>query len=136
LKLNYQLEGPKIREKKWSIQLIRFAAIFGIIGTFLGSKMSRNMECSLRPIHAHILLVGWLSVFAWGIFYKVYTVKYKKNVSIHAITAMIGAFVQTFGMRMYNLNPFRMGRSELAPCNRKRNRKRTKLVPVGDRVAE
>ena len=57
----------------------------------IGSKMSGNMDYSLRPIHAHILLVGWLSVFAWGIFYKVYTVKYKKLVSIHAITAMLGA---------------------------------------------
>jgi len=95
-------------EKKWSIRLIRFAAIFGIIGTFLGSKMSGNMDYSLRPIHAHILLVGWLSVFAWGIFYKVYTVKYKKLVSIQAITAMLGAFGLTFGMWMYNLNPFNL----------------------------
>ncbi|MEK3953350.1 MULTISPECIES: hypothetical protein [Psychrobacillus] len=95
-------------EKKWSIRLIRFAAIFGIIGTFLGSKMSGSMDYSLRPIHAHILLVGWLSVFAWGIFYRVYTVKYKKLVPIHAITGMLGALGLTFGMWMYNLNPFNL----------------------------
>lgn len=82
--------------------------IFEIIGTFLGSKMSGNTDYSLRPIYAHILLVGWLSVFAWGIFYKVYTVKYKKLVSIQAITAMLGAFGLTFGMWMYNLNPFNL----------------------------
>lgn len=64
-------------EQKWGICLIRFAAIFGLIGTFIGSHMSGNMDYSLRPIHAHILLVGWLSVFAWGIFYKVYRIKYK-----------------------------------------------------------
>lgn len=93
-------------EQKWSIRLIRFAAIFGLIGTFLGSKMSGSMDYSLRPIHAHMLLVGWLSVFAWGIFYKVYRVKYKKLVSVHSILAMTGAFGLTFGMWMYNLNPF------------------------------
>jgi hypothetical protein len=93
-------------EQTWSIRLIRFAAIFGIIGTFLGSHMSGNMDYSLRPIHAHILLVGWLSVFAWGIFYKVYTIKYKKLVPIHSIMGMVGAVGLTLGMWMYNLNPF------------------------------
>ena len=95
-------------EKKWAIRLIRFAAIFGLIGTFLGSKMSGSMDYSLRPIHAHILLVGWLSVFAWGIFYSVYTVKYKVLVTIQSILGMTGAFGLTVGMWMYNLNPFNL----------------------------
>ncbi|MGM9945054.1 MAG: hypothetical protein ACI33M_08940 [Lysinibacillus sp.] len=95
-------------EKKWAIRLIRFAAIFGLIGTFIGSKMSGDMDYSLRPIHAHILLVGWLSVFAWGIFYSIYTVKYKVLVTIQSILAMTGAFGLTFGMWMYNLNPFNL----------------------------
>lgn len=95
-------------EQKWSIRLIRFAAIFGLIGTFIGSHMSGNMDYSLRPIHAHVLLVGWLSVFAWGIFYKVYRVKYKKLVTIHGILAMTGSFGLSFGMWMYNLNPFNL----------------------------
>ena len=95
-------------EQQWGIRLIRFAAIFGIIGTFIGSSMSGSMDYSLRPIHAHILLVGWLSVFAWGIFYKVFTVRHKKLVSIHGVTAMFGAAGLTFGMWMYNLNPFNL----------------------------
>ena len=95
-------------EQKWSIRLIRFAAIFGLIGTFLGSQMAGQMDYALRPIHAHILLVGWLSVFAWGIFYKIYRVKYKKLVTVHGILAMTGAFGLTFGMWMYSLNPFNL----------------------------
>jgi hypothetical protein len=95
-------------EQKWSIRLIRFAAIFGLIGVILGSRMSGSMDYSLRPIHAHMLLVCWLSVFAWGIFYKVYRVKYKKLVTAHAILSMLGAFGLTFGMWMYNLNPFNL----------------------------
>jgi len=95
-------------EKLWSIRLIRFAAIFGIIGTFIGSQMAGEMDYTLRPIHAHILLVGWLSVFAWGIFYQVFTVKHKWMVTAQSITAMTGAFGLTFGMWMYNLNPFNL----------------------------
>jgi hypothetical protein len=95
-------------EQTWSIRLIRFAAIFGIIGTFLGSQMSGSMDYSLKPIHAHILLVGWLSVFAWGIFYKVYKIKYKKLVAVHSILGMIGAVGLTLGMWMYTINPFNL----------------------------
>ena len=95
-------------EKKWAIRLIRFAAIFGLIGTFLGSKMSGDLDYSMRPIHAHVLLVGWLSVFAWGIFYSIYTIKYKVLVTIQSILAMTGAFGLSFGMWMYNLNPFNL----------------------------
>lgn len=95
-------------EKKWSIRLIQFAAIFGFIGTYLGSHMAGVMDYSLSPIHAHILLVGWLSVFAWGIFYQVFEIKYKKLVTIHSITAMLGAIGLTAGMWFYNLNPFNM----------------------------
>ena len=95
-------------EQTWSIRLIRFSAIFGIIGTFIGSQMSGNMDYSMKPIHAHILLVGWLSVFAWGIFYKVYTIKYKRLVPIHSILGMLGAAGLTVGMWMYNLNPFNL----------------------------
>lgn len=105
---SYTTIGGLIMEQKWSIRLIRFAAIFGLIGTFLGSQMSGNMDYSMRPIHAHILLVGWLSVFAWGIFYKVYRVKYKKLVTVHGILSMTGAFGLSFGMWMYNLNPFNL----------------------------
>ena len=95
-------------EQKWSLRLIRYAALFGIFGTYLGSKMSGEMDYSLRPIHAHILLVGWLSVFAWGIFYKAYKVRYKKLVAVHGWLAILGSFGLTFGMWMYNLNPFQL----------------------------
>ena len=95
-------------EKKWAIRLIRFAAVFGLIGTFLGSKMSGDLDYSMRPIHAHVLLVGWLSVFAWGIFYSIYTIKYKVLVTIQSVLAMTGAFGLSLGMWMYNLNPFNL----------------------------
>lgn len=93
-------------ERKWSLRLIQVAAIFGFIGTYLGSHMAGTMDYGLRPIHAHILLVGWLSVFAWGIFYRAYTVKYKKLVSVHGVLSIVGAIGLTSGMWFYNLNPF------------------------------
>ncbi|QSB11844.1 hypothetical protein JTI58_09640 [Lysinibacillus fusiformis] len=96
-------------EQKWSIRLIRLAAIFALIGTYLGSHMSGSGSYENRPIHAHILLVGWLSMFAWGIFYRAFKVKSQKLVTIHGWTAIIGVLGLTLGMWFYNINPFNFG---------------------------
>lgn len=95
-------------ERKWSLRLIQVSAIFGLIGTYIGSQMAGTMDYALRPIHAHILLVGWLSIFAWGVFYRLYTVKYKKLVTAHGILALIGSIGLNTGMWFYYLNPFNM----------------------------
>lgn len=92
--------------EKWSLRLIRIAAIFGLIGTILGSHMAGSGSYAFRPIHAHILLVGWLSMFAWGVFYRLYTVKYKKLVNLHGWTAILGAIGLTAGMWLQFLKPF------------------------------
>ncbi|WP_155593454.1 hypothetical protein [Lysinibacillus cavernae] len=96
-------------EQKWSIRLIRLAAIFAFIGTYLGSHMSGSGSYEYRPIHAHILLVGWLSMFAWGIFYRAFKVKSQKLVTIHGWTAILGVLGLTLGMWFYNINPFNFG---------------------------
>lgn len=95
-------------EQRWSIRLIRLAAIYGLLGAYIGSHMSGAGSYEFRPIHAHILLVGWLSTFAWGIFYRVFKVKSPKLVTAHGWTAVIGVFGLTIGMWMYNLNPLNL----------------------------
>ena len=93
-------------QEKWSIRLIRVAAIFGLIGTILGSHMAGSGSPAFRPIHAHILLVGWLSLFAWGVFYKIYKVRAKKLVSVQGWTGIIGAIGLTTGMWLQFMQPF------------------------------
>ncbi|WOV87667.1 hypothetical protein QWT69_00665 [Sporosarcina oncorhynchi] len=93
-------------QEKWSIRLIRISAIFGVIGAFLGSHMAGSGSGAFRPIHAHILVVGWLSVFAWGVFYKVYKVRAKKLVTVHGWTAIIGSIGLTAGMWFQFMKPF------------------------------
>lgn len=93
-------------QNKWSLRLIRIAAIFGLIGTVIGSHMAGAGSYAFRPIHAHILLVGWLSVFAWGVFYKVYTVRANKLITFQGWTAIIGSIGLTVGMWLQFLKPF------------------------------
>ena len=93
-------------EEKWALRLIRISAIFGLIGTLIGSHMAGAGSPAFRPIHAHILLVGWLSMFAWGIFYKNYKVKASKLISVQGWTGIIGTIGLTTGMWLQFLQPF------------------------------
>jgi hypothetical protein len=93
-------------QEKWSLRLMRIAAIFGLIGTVIGSHMAGAGSYAFRPIHAHILLVGWLSVFAWGVFYKLYAVRSQKLVAIHGWAGIIGAIGLTAGMWLQFMQPF------------------------------
>lgn len=89
-------------QRKWAMNLIRIAAIFGLIGVVIGSKMSGSENYALKPVHAHVTLVGWLSVFAWGIFYYVVPMKKLILVKVHAIFGAVGAVGLTLGMYFYN----------------------------------
>lgn len=93
-------------QEKWSLWLIRIAALFGLVGTVLGSHMAGSGSYAFRPIHAHILLVGWLSMFAWGVFYRIYKVHAKKLVTVHGWTAIIGSIGLTTGMWLQFMKPF------------------------------
>lgn len=93
-------------EQKWSLRLIRIAAIFGLVGAVIGSHMAGAGSYAFRPVHAHILVVGWLSVFAWGIFYKAYKVRAKKLIAAQGWTAIIGSLGLSLGMWLQFLKPF------------------------------
>lgn len=93
-------------QKRWSIRLVRAGALFGLLGAYLGSHMAGAGSYALRPIHAHILLVGWLSLFVYGLFYKLYKVKFPKLVAFHGWSAIIGAIGLTVGMYLQFIQPF------------------------------
>ncbi|MBS4208338.1 hypothetical protein [Bacillus sp. FJAT-50079] len=89
-----------------NIVLIRFSAIFAVVGTVLGAHMAGAGSYAFRPIHAHILIVGWLSLFVWGVYYSIFTIKVKKIANWHTWTAIIGSIGLTFGMWLNVLQPF------------------------------
>lgn len=93
-------------QEKWSLRFIRAGALFGLLGAYLGSHMAGAGSYALRPIHAHILLVGWLSLFVYGLFYRVFKITSPKLVAVHGWTAIIGAIGLTAGMYLQFLQPF------------------------------
>lgn len=94
--------------EKYSVALLRFSAVYALIGAFIGAHMAGSGSYALRPIHAHILVVGWLSLFAWSVYYKVFTVKSLKLAKAHVYTAIIGGTGLTAGMWVHFLNLFNL----------------------------
>lgn len=91
---------------KHTLTLLRFSAVFALIGAFLGSHMAGNGSYLFRPIHAHMLVVGWLTLFAWAVYYQVFTIKAKKISVWQVYTGIVGTIGLTSGMWLHNLKPF------------------------------
>ncbi|MCK0471210.1 hypothetical protein [Halalkalibacter sp. APA_J-10(15)] len=86
--------------------LLRFSAVYAVIGVFIGGHMAGAGSYMFRAIHAHILVVGWLSLFAFAAFYALFKIpKSSKLAAVHVWTALIGSFGLTAGMWVYNFNP-------------------------------
>lgn len=50
----------------------RTAVIFAILGVIMGIVMAVSHDHVLMPAHAHLNLLGWVSLFLFGIFYKLH----------------------------------------------------------------
>jgi len=87
---------------KW---LIRIAAIYSLIGALLGSDLAGGKDFSMIPGHAHILVVGWLTLFAYGIFYYVFKeISMKKTAKLQAWTSILGGGLMPLSMLIYYKN--------------------------------
>jgi hypothetical protein len=84
---------------KW---LIRISAIYALIGALIGSDMAGREDYTLVPGHAHILVVGWLTLFAYGIFYHVFKeIGMMKTAKLHAWSSLLGGGLMPLSMLLY-----------------------------------
>lgn len=90
----------------YSVLLLRFSAIAGVIGAVLGAHMAGAGSLAFRAVHAHILVVGWLSLFAWAVYYKVFQTTYSKLAGLHVWSAIIGSTGLSIGMWLRMVQPF------------------------------
>lgn len=91
---------------KYSKILLRFAALFALLGAFLGSHMAGSGGYEFLTVHAHILVVGWLSLFAFAVYHQIFTPQSALLSAIHVWTAIIGSIGLTAGMWLRYVKPF------------------------------
>ena len=91
---------------KNSKTLLRFSGIFGLIGAILGAHMAGSGSYAFRAVHAHILVVGWLTLFGWAVFYKIFQITETIWTKVHVWSAIIGSVGLTIGMWLYFVTLF------------------------------
>ena len=72
---------------------LRAAVVYALIGLCGGIYMSASHDHSLMPAHAHWLLLGWVSMFLYGLFYSVYPAAKGKLATTQFWLANIGFIV-------------------------------------------
>jgi len=50
---------------------LRLGVLFALVGVSLGYWMGATHQFVVSPVHAHINLLGWVSMFLYGLFYRV-----------------------------------------------------------------
>ena len=57
---------------KASMLCFRFAVIFALTGMVIGIIMAASHDHSVMPAHAHLNLLGWVSLFLMGFYYRLH----------------------------------------------------------------
>ncbi len=86
--------------------LLIVSSLFGLWGVMMGAHMAGGGSYALSAIHAHVLVLGWLTLFAWSVFHKLYKPKQRLLASLQTWTGIIGAILLTVGMWLYTNEPF------------------------------
>lgn len=81
-----------------SALFMRFAAAFALIGMGLGIFMGTTHDFSLTPVHAHVNLVGWVSMFLAGLFYQANRDRETWLAALHLILAVAGLSLMAPGV--------------------------------------
>jgi hypothetical protein len=78
---------------------LRLAVAFALMGVGLGYWMGMTHQFLLSPVHAHINLLGWVSMFLYGLFYRAMPMAAAGLLpKIHAVLATLGLPLMMIGL--------------------------------------
>lgn len=74
-----------------SNRFFRAAFVFFAVGVGLGVAMGATSDFTLRPVHVHVNLLGWVGFFIYGAFYRLFpAAAATKLASAHFWSAVVG----------------------------------------------
>lgn len=86
---------------KASTFAFRAAVCLGLIGIAAGVAMAASHNHAMRPAHAHINLVGWVSLFLIGIFYRLHSALDSSRLAMVQVgTWTLGTVVMVSGVAL------------------------------------
>ncbi len=85
-----------------SSSLSFFAAVIAVlVGMSWGIVMAISQDHSAMPAHAHLNLLGWVSLFLFGIFYRLHPALETSRIALMQVCIwIIGTILLTIGVAM------------------------------------
>lgn len=78
---------------------LRLGVLFALVGVSIGYWMGATHQFLISPVHAHINLLGWVSMFLYGLFYRAIPEAAQGLLPrIHLALAVIGLPVMMIGL--------------------------------------
>ena len=89
------------------LQFLVLAALSLIVGVSLGIFMAASHDHQLAPVHAHLNLVGWVSLALFGLVYRAYPELGRRRIAkLHLLLAGSATVLLPAGIAMVLLYQF------------------------------
>lgn len=83
------------------VQFLLLGTLMLVAGVILGITMGIRQDFQLTPVHAHMNLVGWVSLMLFGLVYRAYpSLASRKVAKVHFYLSAIAAVVFPIGIAM------------------------------------
>lgn len=77
------------------------AVLLAALGMVWGIIMAVSGDHSTMPAHAHLILLGWVSLFLFGIFYHLHpTIDHSRTARVQVCIWIIGTLTVTLGVAL------------------------------------
>ena len=82
----------------------KLAVLVVIAGMAMGIGMAAAHDHSIMPAHAHLNLLGWVSLFLFGIYYKLHPALERSRLAfVQVVIWSVGTVVLTIGVAAIHL---------------------------------
>jgi predicted membrane channel-forming protein YqfA (hemolysin III family) len=93
-----------------SVAFLTVAALCGLTGMVWGSVMGSHQDFTTAPAHAHLNLLGWVSLAIMGLFYALPGAQGRRLAWLNLVLSAAGAIVFAACLAFYLL-----GRTQFLP---------------------
>ena len=84
---------------KASVVSFRAAVLFGLLGMGLGIAMAIARDHAAMPAHAHLNLLGWVSLFLFGLYYRLHpALERDRRAHVQVWSWLVGTVVMAIGV--------------------------------------
>lgn len=77
------------------------AALAALVGMSLGIHMGMNEDFTLAPAHAHLNLLGWVTMALYGLYYRAAPHRFVRLAWVQVIAALLGFPAMAGGLAVY-----------------------------------